>query len=71
MVDNGGATGWEQVAVLNGHADHFYSVCWSPDGSRLASASADETVRVWAQQAEIGLGRPPTGEIGLRRPGNV
>ena len=58
----------EFVAVLEGHTDVVSSVCWSPDGSRLASGGDDETVRVWVQQGGIGLSRPATGQIGLRRP---
>jgi hypothetical protein len=42
-----------QLALaLKGHAGQVYSgqmfsVCWSPDGSRLATASYDKTARVW------------------------
>jgi WD40 repeat protein len=35
------------TAVLTGHTDGVFSVVWSPDGTRLATASADKTVRVW------------------------
>ena len=43
---------------------------WRPDRSRLASVGRDGVLRVWGKQGEIGVGRPPTGEIGLSRPGN-
>jgi len=33
--------------ALTGHADVVYSVAWSPDGARLATASHDKSARVW------------------------
>jgi WD40 repeat protein len=33
--------------LFDGHNDGVYAVAFSPDGSRLASVSWDETVRVW------------------------
>jgi WD40 repeat protein len=39
---------WKQVGeVKNGHSDTVYGICFSPDGKRLASASADKFVKVF------------------------
>jgi WD40 repeat protein len=40
------ATG-QQILTLKGHTGTVRSVAFSPDGYRLASSSADGTVKVW------------------------
>jgi WD40 repeat protein len=37
---------WKEVAVLK-HGINVYGVAFSPDGTRLISASGDHTLRVW------------------------
>ena len=35
------------VLTLKGHSNGVVSVCFSPDGAKIVSASQDSTVRVW------------------------
>jgi WD40 repeat protein len=37
----------EELAVLEGHGDGVRDVAFSPDGTRIATASSDNTARVW------------------------
>jgi WD40 repeat protein len=36
-----------EVSTLRGHSNFVTSVCYSPDGTHLTSASFDQTVKVW------------------------
>ncbi len=36
-----------QVAVLSGHGDYVNSAAYSPDGTRIVTASNDKTARIW------------------------
>jgi WD40 repeat protein len=36
-----------QLAVLSGHGDQVYDVAYSPDGTRIVTASRDSTLRIW------------------------
>ena len=37
----------ENIHVLRGHTQNLSSVCVTPDGTRIVSASEDNTVKVW------------------------
>ncbi len=40
----------KELLTLKGHTGFVYSVCFSPDGRRLASSLTDGTVKVWEAQ---------------------
>eukprot|EP00873_Tetraselmis_striata_P006292 jgi/Tetstr1/426556/TSEL_001632.t1 len=53
------------ISTLRGHAYYVTSVAFSPDGTLLASASEDGTVRVWnALTGEAALPQPLRGHTG-------
>ena len=47
------ATSFELLAQLSNHRGGVRAIAWSPDGSRLASASADGTVRIWHVEKQV------------------
>jgi WD40 repeat protein len=36
----------KEIAILRGHDDAVYSAAFSPDGSRIVTASDDKTARI-------------------------
>ena len=42
-------TTWETEAILTGHQDGVLNARWSPNDTRLASASDDKTIRIWVR----------------------
>ena len=49
------------ISVLRGHTDCINSVAISPDGKYIASASDDETIRIWNTSTGKALGKPFQG----------
>ncbi len=43
---------WKKLPQLQGHIQSVYQVKFSPDGENIATASADETARLWNLQGE-------------------
>jgi chromatin assembly factor 1 subunit B len=38
---------WTQAHVIRGHSFDVLDLSWSPDGNRIASASVDNSIRLW------------------------
>ena len=51
--------------TLQGHTEYVTSVAYSPNGSRIASGSADDTVRIWNVATGEPVGHPLQGHTSL------
>ena len=54
--------------TLSGHTNEVNSVAWSPDGKRLTSCSADNTIKIW--DANSGTTRAATHNYLYRNSGH-
>jgi WD40 repeat protein len=43
----------------NAHSDYINSVAFSPDGTKIVSGSADNTIKVWDSGAPLALKYAP------------
>jgi WD40 repeat protein len=53
---------WHLVDTLTSHSESVYSVSFSPDGQMLASASHDQTIKLWHVDSRKGF-RTLTGHL--------
>ncbi|MBV8346722.1 MAG: WD40 repeat domain-containing protein, partial [Mycolicibacterium sp.] len=54
-----------QIGTLGGHKDAVISVAFSPDGTRIASGSEDNTIRLWDAINAQPVGQPLRGHEGI------
>jgi len=50
----------QKMASLAGHTGEIVGLCWSPDGTWLATVATDHTIRFWSAQHPLGqpVGQP-------------
>ena len=48
-----------KIAVLTGHTGCILELCASVDGQMVASAAADETIRIWKCCEQYKIGKKP------------
>jgi WD40 repeat protein len=58
------ATGQPVGQPMTGHTGAVSSVAFGPDGTRIVSGGADNTVRVWDAATGQPVGQPMTGHTG-------
>jgi WD40 repeat protein len=46
----------QPVLTLEGHRDGIFSIAFSPDGRRLATASQDRLIKVWSLDQIVARG---------------
>ncbi|NET41957.1 AAA-like domain-containing protein [Okeania sp. SIO2B3] len=44
---------YQELNYLQGHEDRVFGVTFSPDGETIATASADNTVKLWSRQGNL------------------
>lgn len=44
-----------QVSTIQGHEGRVWNVAWSPDGKHLATAGADNVIRLWDVEKQLGI----------------
>jgi WD40 repeat protein len=58
-------TSWQQIAVLEGHTSFVNAICLSRNERFLASASVDQTARLWNLDTNLPIGLPLQHEDGV------
>jgi WD40 repeat protein len=38
---------WKRLLSIDAHDDYVHDLAWTPDGTRLISASGDASVKIW------------------------